>query len=76
MGFSIINRPFWGTPISGNRHLDSFRQFLIFLRFHSAILMDILYLHILGLAPRVGKRYIRNLPINQMPEAWPVDIRF
>ena len=21
MGFSIINHPFWGTPISGNTHI-------------------------------------------------------
>ena len=22
MGFSIINHPFWGTPIFGNTHMD------------------------------------------------------
>ncbi len=23
IGFSIINHPFWGTPIFGNTHIDS-----------------------------------------------------
>ena len=22
IGFSIVNRPFWGTPIFGNTHMD------------------------------------------------------
>ena len=26
IGFSIINHPFWGTPIFGNTHITSFKQ--------------------------------------------------
>ena len=26
IGFSIINHPFWGTPIFGNNHIDSSRS--------------------------------------------------
>ena len=26
-GFSIINHPFWGTPIFGNTHIDTFRRY-------------------------------------------------
>ena len=27
IGFSIINHPFWGTPIFGNTHVDSYNLF-------------------------------------------------
>ena len=32
IGFSIINHPFWGTPIFGNIHMDD--QFLTLLTIH------------------------------------------
>ena len=28
IGFSIINHPFWGTPIFGNTHIENFRKLL------------------------------------------------
>ena len=29
IGFSIINHPFWGTPIFGNTHLDPPKQWMV-----------------------------------------------
>ena len=28
IGFSIINHPFWGTPILGNTHISHYKSFL------------------------------------------------
>ena len=30
IGFSIINHPFWGTPILGNTHMSEENMFLFF----------------------------------------------
>ena len=32
IGFSIINHPFWGTPIFGNTHISTFQQFPTYMR--------------------------------------------
>ena len=29
IGFSIINHPFWGTPIFGNTHIDDLEALLV-----------------------------------------------
>ena len=30
IGFSIINHPFWGTPIFGNIHLEDWKKGVVF----------------------------------------------